>query len=81
MNSANIPFYFNRPIQVDGDVIIYNNGEHGLTRGGISSSWYNGRDKALVKITSANGYSCGISIKTTNGVWQIGHYNYTNYHN
>lgn len=79
-NSANIPFYFNRGLQVDGDIVIYNGGSYGLKRVGISSAWYNGREKALVATTTANGYSTCISVKTTNGTWQIGHYNASGYH-
>lgn len=45
--------------------------------GGISSSWVNGRDNAAVKMNSINGYSPAISIKTTNGSWEIGAYDST----
>lgn len=44
-----------------------------LKRAGSASSWYNGRDKAIVRQTStASGYSVIISSKTTNGSWEIG---------
>ena len=45
-----------------------------LSRVGISSSWYNGRDKAIIRQTSYTGYNPIISMKTTNGSWEIGPY-------
>ena len=80
-NSANIPFWFNKTIQVDGDLVIYNNGRYSLKRGGISTSWVGGRDGVLVRTTSINGYSPAISIKTTNGSWEIGAYDNSSYQN
>ena len=52
-----------------------------LNHPGISSSWYNGRDNALVTQTGTNGYSPIMSMKTTNGSWEVGHYNSGGYYN
>lgn len=41
---------------------------------GVSSSWYNGRDKAKLRVTSQNGYSPALSLKTKKGSWDIGSY-------
>lgn len=45
-----------------------------LKRVGKSSSWYNGRDAAIVCQTSYTGYNAIISAKTTNGSWELGPY-------
>ena len=50
-----------------------------LTRAGTSSSWIKGRDAAILRMNSIDGYSPTISIKTTNGSWEIGSYNHANY--
>lgn len=52
-----------------------------ITHPGISSSWWNGRINALVTQTGINGYSPIMSMKTTNGSWEIGHYNSGGYYN
>lgn len=52
-----------------------------ITHPGISSSWWNGRINALVTQTSVNGYNPIMSMKTTNGSWEVGHYNSGGYHN
>ena len=49
-------------------------------RVGISSSWYNGRDNAVLRMTSSSGYSVLASMKTTNGTWDIGNYNSSSWH-
>lgn len=46
-----------------------------VTGQGRSSSWVAGRDNALFKMKTVNGYSPFASIKTTNGSWEIGTYN------
>lgn len=51
-----------------------------LTRAGYSSSWYNGRDNAMLRQTTCSGYSPMISMKTTNGTWDIGSYNASSWH-
>lgn len=51
-----------------------------LTRAGCSSSWYNGRDNAMLRQTTCSGYSPMISMKTTNGTWDIGSYNSSSWH-
>lgn len=45
-----------------------------ISSDGISSSWIDGRNLAIVRQTSVNGYSSIISTKTTNGSWEIGNY-------
>ena len=50
-------------------------------RNGISSSWYNGRDNAMIRQNTSTGYNPILSLKTTNGTWEMGHYNSTNWHN
>lgn len=43
-----------------------------ITRTGYSKSWYNGREAAILRATSISGYSPFLSIKTTNGTWELG---------
>lgn len=50
-----------------------------LKKDGISSLWVNGRDHTAVKMNSINEYSPAISIKTTNGSWEIGAYDSSYY--
>lgn len=45
-----------------------------IIRAGKSSSWYNGRDYAIFRANSISGYSAFLSLKTTNGSWEIGSY-------
>ena len=45
-----------------------------------SSSWWNGRDNALVRMITSNGYAPILSMKTTSGSWEMGHYNSDNWH-
>ena len=52
----------------------------GIRRVGRSTSWIAGRDGALLRTTSISGYSPAISIKTTNGSWEIGAYNTSSYY-
>ena len=53
--------------------ITLGNGSYQLKRVGSESSWYNGRDKAIVRQTSNAGDYCVImSSKTANGSWEIG---------
>ena len=65
------PFYFNRNIEVDGSVIQYPNSV-------ASMAFVNGRDTAAVKVPIYNSYHAGLSMKTTNGSWEIGIYTYDN---
>ena len=37
-------------------------------------AWINGRDTAAVKVPKYNSYHAGLSMKTTNGSWEIGVY-------
>ena len=50
-----------------------------LKKDGDSSSWLNGRNSAAVKMNSISGYSPAISVKTTNGSWEIGAYDDSSY--
>lgn len=53
--------------------ITLGNGNYQLKRVGSASSWYNGRDKAIVRQTSnAGDYCVMMSSKTTSGSWEIG---------
>jgi len=45
-----------------------------VRRAGVSRSWINGRDTALVRTTSYSGYDAITSMKTTNGAWEMGVY-------
>lgn len=48
-------------------------------RGGTSTSWINGRTGALVRTSTVSGYSATVSVKTTNGSWEIGAYDNSSY--
>lgn len=48
-------------------------------RGGTSTSWINGRAGALVRTSTISGYSATVSVKTTNGSWEIGAYDNSSY--
>lgn len=52
-----------------------------IQRAGQGSSWIKGRDNAMIRVNSKNGYSVLSSIKTTNGSWEIGHYDASGYYN
>ena len=60
--------------------VIDNTGNTKIRRNGVGSQWIYGRDNALIGMTSNNGYSAFASIKTSNGSWDIGAYNYTGYY-
>lgn len=45
-----------------------------------SSSWWNGRDNALLIQSTSAGYAPILSMKTTNGSWEMGHYNADGWH-
>jgi len=49
------------------------------TRAGVSVGWHKGRDAVVAKTTTINNYSPTISVKTTNGSWEIGSYNNASY--
>lgn len=55
-----------------------NNGAQ-IVRNGVSSSWYNGRDKAMIRQKTIDGYSPIMSIKSTNGTWEMGCYDNSSY--
>ena len=49
---------------------------------GVQASWYTGRDAAAFRTgTSNEGYYPALSMKTTNGSWELGAYNYDTFHN
>lgn len=50
-----------------------------IRKNGVSSSWIKGRDNAMIRTSSLNGYSVIASIKTTNGTWEIGAYDQSSY--
>ena len=52
-----------------------------IQRAGQGSSWIKGRDNAMIRVNSKSGYSVLSSIKTTNGSWEIGHYDASGYNN
>lgn len=60
-------------LESDGNNITLS-ANYSISKPGKSVSWYQGRDYALIRITSINGYTPLASIKTTNGSWDIGHY-------
>lgn len=57
-----------------GDITL-NNSNVNITRTGISQSWYQGRNSAIIKTTSYSGYDSILSMKTTAGDWSLGVYN------
>ena len=52
-----------------------------IQRAGQGSSWIKGRDNAMIRVNSKSGYSVLSSIKTTNGSWEIGHYDASGHYN
>lgn len=50
-----------------------------ISRIGTSTSWIYGRDKAIFKQSTLNGYSPFASVKTKNGSWDIGAYDHSTY--
>lgn len=50
-----------------------------IQRTGQSMSWVNGRDGAIVRMTTCSGYSPTISCKTPSGSWEIGTYDNASY--
>lgn len=83
-NSTSIPFIFNNSVlTTSGDLgsstypfsKIYLHSTLGqIQRAGISKSWYNGREGAIIRQTSYTGYNPILSCKTTNGSWELGPY-------
>ena len=45
-----------------------------IYRTGVSRSWINGRDTAIIRTTSYSGYDAILSMKTTSGAWELGVY-------
>ena len=42
-----------------------------ISRAGRNGGWWDGRDYALLRLTSYNGYAPVISMKTTSGSWEL----------
>lgn len=57
-----------------GDITL-NSKDVNIIRAGISQSWYQGRNSAMIKTTSYSGYDAILSMKTTAGDWSLGVYN------
>lgn len=74
INGINIShqFYVNGSSYFNGNVSIA--ADYSIDKPGHSISWFQGRTYALTRITSKAGYTALTSIKTTNGSWDIGHY-------
>lgn len=49
-----------------------------ISHAGMSSTWRQGRNNAVIAITSSQAYSPLTSIKTENGSWELGAYTTTN---
>lgn len=49
-----------------------------IVREAFSAYWYGGREGALLRETSSNGYHTLWSLKTANGSWDFGEYNHDN---
>ena len=67
-------------LQVNGtskflDDITLNSSTVNIVRTGISQSWYQGRNSAMIKTISYSGYDAILSMKTTAGDWSLGVYN------
>lgn len=45
-----------------------------ILKNGVSKSWFNGRDAALLRMDSVSAYSPLISMKTKEGSWEMGSY-------
>lgn len=73
-NTTRIP----NTVYLDAGAVV--GASYTIQRAGKSSSWYNGRDNAFICMTTCNNYSPTISVKTTNGSWEIGSYNDSSYY-
>lgn len=51
-----------------------------IVRAAIGTSWWSGRDVALIRQNTSSGYAPILSMKTTNGSWELGHYNSNSWH-
>ncbi|MBQ8043214.1 MAG: hypothetical protein IJ272_03565, partial [Clostridia bacterium] len=51
----------------------------GIIRNGVSTSWIQGRANALIRTNTLSGYSPTMTVKTNNGSWDIGAYDYAAY--
>ena len=69
--SSEYTWIFNNNIKTTGQII----------REGSSQTWVNGRNGALLRETSANGYHTLWSLKTTNGSWDFGEFNTSGWNN
>ena len=78
--------YFSNTLGIAGTNTAYKlyvNGNAYVTgqiiRNGKSSSWIAGRDNAVIRMNTINGYSPMISAKTVSGSWEIGTFNNASY--
>lgn len=65
------PFYFSNNIEVDGSFTQYTNSVTSMT-------WIYGRSTAAVIVPTYNEYHAGLSMKTSDGSWEIGVYQHNN---
>ena len=70
----------NGQLSVSGNIVL-SNADISIQRAGRSKSWYNGRDGAILRLTSVNAYSPFISAKTKNGSWEFAVYDNASYQN
>lgn len=69
----------NKPTAADVGAIPLSGGKlssatSAITKAGSSTSWYSGRDTAMLKIDTFNAYNAITSMKTTKGSWEMGVY-------
>lgn len=69
--SSSKKFYFNQNIEINGQYTQYVNAV-------ASEAWITGRNSAAVRVAKYNDYHAGLSMKTTNGSWEIGVYTSNN---
>ena len=71
-SNASYALYINGTSYLADNAVIASN-KH-IQREGISKSWYQGRDSAIIKTTTYSGYDAILSMKTTAGDWALGVY-------
>lgn len=76
-NTTRIPTW----LYLDTGAVVASGKNHNIQRAGKSSSWYDGRDNTFIRTTTCDGYSPTISMKCTDGSWEIGTYNSSSYAN
>jgi len=78
---SNALYWDNTKISLDGHTHSYlplaggtMNNQAVISRAGDSVAWVNGRKTPIIKTTSYTGYNSILSMKTTNGSWDLGVY-------